>query len=441
MSSKFWFLALGIGVVAVMLFFLLKPRAVPPAGPAKLRFVSLAWQEETLAANRAIVAEWNAAHPEMQVEYVQGTWNAIHDYLITTFETGDVPDIFHYESSVIVDFALRGYLTDLAPMIDREMKNDILDVAWASVTRPNGEVCGIPFLMESFVGLYNADLLEQAGVAPPTFERPWSWSDLRMAAMKLTTPPAPDGASERYGAAIGLRNCANIIMNLSIGFDGSFFRNEKGRYVVQVGPHEKSLLTTLHQMLYTDHTLAPSSVGQSGAGMIPGFLARKYAMLIGIGAWGRQQLVQNAPPGFRWGVIPPLKAASQKTGTSTQTLSIPRASHHPAEAMQFIRFMTSTRNMARLARGDWMLPARASCLRLPEFQTDEGGWRTVTQSVAFLSKGPWLGAPGYVEWKSRVANPVLQEFFSDRIPLDEAARRIEEEGNVVLSRYQEEESR
>ena len=30
-----------------------------------------------------------------------------HDYLITSFETGDVPDVFHYESSVIIDYAMR----------------------------------------------------------------------------------------------------------------------------------------------------------------------------------------------------------------------------------------------------------------------------------------------------------------------------------------------
>jgi len=82
-----------------------------------------------LAANHAIVEAWNAGHPESPVEYVQGTWSSIHDYLITGFETNEVPDIFHYESSIIVDFAIRGYLTDLAPMISAEMQQDILESA------------------------------------------------------------------------------------------------------------------------------------------------------------------------------------------------------------------------------------------------------------------------------------------------------------------------
>ncbi|MCF6239236.1 MAG: hypothetical protein L3J79_10610, partial [Candidatus Marinimicrobia bacterium] len=60
----------------------------------------------------------------------------------------------------------------------------------------------------------------------------------------------------------------------------------------------------------------------------------------------------------------------------------------------------------------------------------------VTANAQFLSTGPWVGLPGYIEWKSRVANPIFQEFFSQRISLDEAAERIESESNSVLARYQ-----
>ena len=170
-------------------------------------------------------------------------------------------------------------------MIDPEMKDDILGVAWASVTRPNGEVFGVPFLMESLIGLYNKDLLAKAGIAPPTFEKPWTWQDLRAAAIRLRSDNSGAGGIDRWGAAIGLRNSGNIIMNLSIGFGGSFFQKEGDRYVVRVGAEERELLSTLHDMIYLDHSTAPSSIGQSGPEMIPGFYSGRYAMLVGIGAW------------------------------------------------------------------------------------------------------------------------------------------------------------
>ena len=400
-----------------------------------LRFVSLAWQEQAIATNKAIVNEWNAAHPDLQVEYIQGTWDSAHDYLVTAFETGDVPDVFHYESSVIIDYATRGYLTDLSPYVPADMKRDILDVAWATVTRPSGEVGGIPFLIESLVVLYNRSLLENAGIVPPTREHPWTWDDLRSAASTLTKDTNGDGVVDQYGAGFGLRNSANIIMNTSISFGGSFFRREGDLFIVKVDTAEKQLLQTIVDMLFREKSAAPASIGETGAGMIPGFFSGRYAMLVGIGSWGRQQIVENAPKGFRWGVMPPLKARTQMYGASTQTLSIPRKSKRVPDAMKFIEFMLNAKNTARLALNDWMIPARRSCLSMPAFQDSLGGWDITCSAVSTLGVGPWLGAPGYVEWKSRVANPVLQELFAGRLSVDEAARRIEHESNIVLSRY------
>ncbi|MCB0297603.1 MAG: sugar ABC transporter substrate-binding protein, partial [Calditrichaeota bacterium] len=406
------------------------------AAARPLRFVSLAWQAQSVEAHKDMVAQWNAQHPDRPVEYLQGTWSSIHDYLITAFETGDVPDVFHYESSVIVDFSARGFLADLAPMISDELKADVLDVAWASVRRPGGEINGIPFLMESFVVLYNRQMFEDAGIVPPTFENPWSVDELRQAAQRLTRDIDGDGSIDQYGAAMGLRNAANIFMNMSISFGGSFFHKANGKYTVQVGAGERRLLELIHGMLYRDRTMSPSGTGKTGSAMIPGLFNGNYAMLIGIGAWARQQLAENAPEDFRWGVFLLPKAESRQTGINTQTLSIPAKSSRRQDAMAFIDFMVNPDNMARNARCDWMLPTRRSCLNREEFRHGGHGWDIVSASAKFLSTGPWLGAPGYVEWKTRVANPILQEFFANRIDLDEAAQRLETESNWVLARYQ-----
>jgi ABC-type glycerol-3-phosphate transport system substrate-binding protein len=426
-------IVLFLFVISIVIFLFTREKGEKKNLP--LRFVSLAWQERSIATNLSIVKEWNDQHPDIQVEYIQGTWNSAHDYLITAFETGDVPDIFHYESSVIIDYAMRGYLTDLEPYITTEMKNDILDVAWATVTRPNGEVGGIPFLVESLVVLYNKSLFEKERIVPPTIENPWTWDDLRKAAITLTKDLDGDNDIDQYGAGFGLRNSANIIMNTSISFGGSFFRKEGDHFVVKVNNEEKILLQTIVDMIYKDKSVSPASIGESGAGMIPGFFSGKYAMLVGIGSWGRQQLVENAPKDFKWGVMPPLKAKTQMYGVSTQTLSIPKKSKRTKEAMMFIDFMLSSKNTARLALDDWMIPSRKSCLALPEFQDTIGNWDITCSAVNTLGVGSWLGAPGYVEWKSRVANPVLQELFAGRLTVDEAAKRIEHESNIVLSRY------
>lgn len=428
-----------LSVVGAIVFFSPSQRTTPQR--EKLQFVCLAWQEDALEAYKSAVAEWNRLHPESQVEYAQGTWSSIHDYLITCFETGDVPDVIHYESSAIIDFAVRGYLEDLSPLVSDDLKNDILDVAWASVRRSDGSLSGVPILMESLITLYNKDSFRQAGIVPPDMNHPWTWEDLRSAARSLTRDTNGDGVVDQWGAGMGLRNCSNMILNLTIGFGGSYFRKEAGSYVVRFGDDEKKLLHLILDMMYKDSSLTTAGLGQSGPAMIPSFCSGKYAMLVSIGAWARQQLVQNAPKGFHWGVLPPLKARTQNIGTSSQTLSISKASTRKREAMAFIEFLASRKNMARIASSDWMVPARKSCLEMGQFQTMDDGWDVAVGSAKFLAVGEWVGAPGYIEWKSRVANPIFQELFANRITSEEAVRRIEVESNAVLHRYQSRDQR
>ncbi len=400
-----------------------------------LRFVSLAWQEQAIEANKALVAQWNADTTHTPVEYVQGTWGSIHDFLITAFETGDVPDIFHYESGQIVDFAQRGYLTDLAPMLSDSLRADVLDVAWATVQADDGAIYGVPFLLESLVVLYNKTLFDEAGIVPPTTEDPWTWDEMRAAARRLTRDTDGDGTPDQWGAAFGLRNSANLMLNLSLGFGGGFFERDGTRMKVEVGAAEKALLSTLYDMMYRDQTAPTAGVGKSGPSMIPGFIHGEYAMLVGIGAWARQQVVENAPEGFVWGVLPSVVARTPQQGANAQTLSIPRASPRQQEAMAFIEYFLSSQNMTRLARSDWMIPARKSSIAALASEPAAYGWATTLDAVDDLVEGPWMRVRGLAEWKARIATPTFQDIFSNRLPLDQAAERMEIESERILRRY------
>lgn len=421
--------------VVLVVVLLASVVALGNAQPVSLRFVSLAWQEQSVAANISIVDEWNRQNPDVQVEYVQGTWGAIHDYMVTSFETRDVPDIFHYEASAIGDFAQRGYLTDLSSYIEPEMKNDIFEGAWLTVTDEDGAIHGIPFLWESLIVLYNEELLAEENIELPTNENPWTWDDIREVARKLTKDTNGDGQVDQWGAAIPLRAPVNRILNLTLGFGSGYIQEENGRHVIKVGDAEKKLLSTIMDMIYVDKTSFPGAVGLSGTAVLPAFYEGDYALIPGIGVWARQQISENAPANFKWGVLPPVKGETQHQGSNTQTLSIPRDSKHTAEAVEFIKFFLAMENMARLAQGDWMFPTRQSALELPEFQTEEAGWKVSTESVQYLTMGPWQGVLGFAEWKDRVATPVLQELFANQISIEQAAKRLEDEGNRILSRY------
>lgn len=53
-----------------------------------------------------------------------------------------------------------------------------------------------------------------------------------------------------------------------------------------------------------------------------------------------------------------------------------------------------------------------------------------------LRPAPAQSVRGYPEWKDKVATPAFQEYYSGAIDAAELRRRLVEDGNRVLARYQ-----
>ncbi|MCW1097217.1 sugar ABC transporter substrate-binding protein [Streptomyces sp. RS2] len=398
-------------------------------GRITLRFQSLAWQDESVKANKELVREWNATHPDVRVEYVQGSWDSVHDQLLTSFEGGEAPDIIHDASDDLADFAYGGYLADLTELLPARLKSDIPQHSWETVTFGDG-VYGVPFLQEPRVLIANATLLRKSGVRIPTPEHPWSWAEFRQVTKELSG----DG---RYGVAWPLKEPVSATLNLSLSTGGKLFhRGADGKVTVRFEKGDQVVPQTVHDQVDSDRSASPTTLGSGGSDTLPGFFAGKYAM-VPLGFSYRQQIEQQAPEGFDWQVLPaPAGADGLAQGVSPQTLSVAEDSPHKKEAAAFVDFLLQPDNMVRLALGDWMLPTGEQALKDPALHTAERGWATGTALAAHLRPAPAQSVRGYAEWKDKVATPALQEYYSGAIGVDELRHRLEEDGNLVLARYQ-----
>ncbi|CQR61048.1 ABC transporter substrate-binding protein [Streptomyces leeuwenhoekii] len=398
-------------------------------GRITLRFQSLAWQQESVAATKDLVREWNAAHPEVRVEYVQGSWDSVHDQLLTAFEGGEAPDIVHDASDDLADFAYGGYLADLTGLLPERLKSDIPRQSWETVTFGDG-VYGVPFLQEPRVLVANAAWLRKSGVRIPTPRRPWSWAEFRQVTARLSG----DG---KYGVAWPLKEPVSATLNLSLTAGGRLFhRGPDGKVTVRFEAGDQVVPRTVHDQVNTDRSAPASTLGSGGSDTLPGFFAGRYAM-VPLGFSYRQQIAQQAPEGFEWQVLPaPAGGEGLTQGVSPQTLSIAEDSPHKKEAAAFLDFLLRPRNMVRLALGDWMLPTGTQALEDPALHTREHGWATGTALARHLRPAPAQSVRGYPEWKDKVATPALQEYYSGAIGLPELRERLEEDGNLVLARYQ-----
>jgi ABC-type glycerol-3-phosphate transport system substrate-binding protein len=399
------------------------------SGRITLRFQSLAWQQESVEANKELVKEWNAGHSDVKVDYVQGSWDSVHDQLLTSFEGGEAPDIIHDASDDLADFAYGGYLADLRDLLPDRLTSDIPQRSWRTATFGDG-VYGVPFLQEPRVLIADATWLKKSGVRIPTPERPWSWAEFRQVTKRLS-------GKGKYGVAWPLKEPVSATLNLSLSAGGQLFhRGTDGKVTVRFEAADQVVPRTIHDQANTDRSASPTTLGSGGSDTLPGFFGGKYAM-VPLGFSYRQQIVQQAPKGFDWQVLPaPAGADGLTQGVSPQTLSIAQDSPHKKEAAEFIDFLLRPKNMVRLALGDWMLPTGTRALQDPALHTAENGWATGTALAAHLRSAPAQSVRGYPEWKDKVATPAFQEYYSGAIGLDELRRRLEKDGNLVLARYQ-----
>lgn len=399
-------------------------------GRITLRFQSLAWQQESVEANKELVKEWNATHPDVKVEYVQGSWTSIHDQLLTSFEGGEAPDIIHDASDDLADFAYGGYLADLGDLLPQRLKSDIPKASWDTATF-GGKVYGVPFLQEPRVLIANAKWLKESGVRIPTPGKPWTWPEFRSVTKELG-----DGDG-KFGVAWPLKDPVSATLNLSLSTGGQLFhRRADGKAEIRFETADEVMPRTVHDQVNVDGSASGSTLGMGGSDTLPGFFGGKYAM-VPLGFSYRQQISQQAPKGFDWQVLPaPAGADGLAQGVSPQTLSVAEDSPHKKEAARFIDFFLRPANMVRLARGDWMLPTGKEALKDPALRTKKDDWAAGTALAGHLRPAPAQSVRGYPEWKDKIATPALQEYYSGAIGLDELRERLVKDGNLVLKRYQ-----
>lgn len=398
-------------------------------GKIKIRFQSLAWQKESVDANKQLVKEWNASHPDVEVQYVQGSWDSVHDQLLTSFEGDEAPDVIHDASDDLADFAYGGYLADLRTLLPDRLTADIPRQSWQTTTFDGG-VYGVPFLQEPRVLIANTKILKASGVRIPTPAKPWSWTEFRQITKELT-------GKGRYGIAWPLKEPVSVTLNLGLSAGGELFhRGAGGKVTVAMDEGDQIVPGTIHDQVNTDHSAARTALGMGGGDTLPGLFGGKYAM-VPLGFSYRQQVVEQAPKGFEWTVLPaPAGSAGLAQGVSPQTLSVAEDSPHKKEAVEFIDFMLRPANMVRLAKGDWMLPTGTAALADPALHTADNGWATGAALASALRSAPAQSVRGYPEWKDKVATPALQEYYSGAIDADELKKRLVEDGNRVLARYQ-----
>ncbi|MGZ4387943.1 MAG: ABC transporter substrate-binding protein [Gaiellaceae bacterium] len=410
---------LGLGTALVLCAAL--AAAVAQAAPKRqsvvnLTFATYVWQPTTVAATKQIVDSWNKSHPGIQVQILPVDVNSVHDKLLTNFVGSTAADVIHDEAADIAGFTQQGYLANLTPLIPKTLKSEIPKSVWDTVNF-GGKITGVPIMIQTYNIFANMDILKAAGVKAPTIAKPWTWTQFRAVAKKLST-------GGNYGVCWGLKSPTATIQTMALNYGGQFMYLENGKWQFKWGAAEQAIPKTIHDMIYVDKSVDPAAVGLSGSAVLPAFFGGKCAMTVQ-GNYQAQGMIQQSPKGFNWAMFPLLKGKTQDQAANPQTYSISQQSQHKAEAMQFIAYALNAQNMAKLAAGDWLIPAAPAAAKIVVKSTKHyGSWKNAVSAVPYFKKANWVSLQAYAQWKAQIATPSFVQYLSDKITLDDLGSKL-----------------
>jgi maltose-binding protein MalE len=216
------------------------------------------------------------------------------------------------------------------------------------------------------------------------------------------------------------------MLSLGLNFGGKFFDGSGEDADLQVGDSELAVPERIHQMAYEDKSLDPVTLTQSGSDVMKAFLKGKYAMTVQ-GSYAAQTLAESAPANLHWAALPLLAGDSADQAANPQTMSVAAESKHVEEAAEFIDFYMKAENLAKVAEGDWLIPATSSAADAVATDTKSAnGWPTILAGLDHLVAAPFQSVTNYPQWKDQIATPAFQKYLGNEISADELAQQLED---------------
>jgi multiple sugar transport system substrate-binding protein len=275
-----------------------------------------------------IVADWNAAHPDVQVQMEVQSWDTIQTKLPAAWVTGSGPDIATPSSdpNAVGDYVKTNSVLEITDVGDGadQINVDAFAPGLVDEFTYDGKLYGIPANYATLSLYYNKKAFADAGIANP----PTTVQEFQEDAKKLT------GGTTQYGLVLA-DNVTIQMWPILQWLEGGDIVDANNCSVVQTDAGQKSLATWAN--LVKDDGISP--VGLTGAQADDLFAAGKAAMEMN-GPWAA---ATYKAAGVDFGIAPIPAGVSGKSVTlgSTAPMAISAKTEHPKEAQEFLAYWTS----------------------------------------------------------------------------------------------------
>lgn len=305
--------------------------------------------DATQGAIQSIIADYEAAHPNVKIERTYISFADIKNKLLLGSVGNQMPDIVWLDNPDHQAFAAAGILADLTDEIKEWGQADkYYEGPWSS-TMYEGKNYGVPIGSNNLALYYNKDMLEDKGIAPPS-----NWEELKEAAKQLTT-------SDVYGLAM------------------TAVKTEEGTFqflplMYQAGADIDSFdspgtveAATLLQDMVKNGYMSKEVINQKQSDTVVQFSTGKVAMMIN-GTWQIPLLRKEGK--VNWGVVELPVNKQGGTILGGENWAITKASKNKDVAFDIIKFANEPERLKAFDQAAGRLPSRSDLLQDPFWQDD-----------------------------------------------------------------------
>lgn len=386
----------------------------------------------TLDAWEKIAADFEAAHPgvDVQIQYLEN--EAFKAKLPTLLQSNERPHIFYsWGGGVLKEQSTTGAIMDLTEAMDADggaWRNSFSQGIFAGLVF-NDRVWAVPYKTGSMALFYNKEQFAEAGVDAEAIK---TWDDLLAGVAKLKqaglTPIACGGGDKWpihhwYGYLI-MRNAGQAAFNAAKAGEGEGFAAEPfvkaGENLRQLGELEPC---------------QPGFLGAKWPEALGTFADGKAAMILGFEATYQNQMTNAADDvGLAYENLGRIAFPMVEGGAGNPADTLGRlngwavSAGAPPEALEFIKFFNNADNQAYLASQGLIVPVATGAetaltddlMRASAEQVAAAPWH---QNFLDQDLGPSVG---------RVVNDVSVEIFTGNMTPAEGAQAIKDEVSLSM---------
>jgi multiple sugar transport system substrate-binding protein len=315
-------------------------------GKPRLRIASYTSSEAEIGLMKTLVAEFNAANPDVEAVY-EPVPGAYYAKLLTMLVSRTAPDVFYLDVVEFRPFLAKDVLLPLDGFVAKSAatrRERFIPALWDAFTR-DGHVFGVAKDFNAMALFYNKHYFDAAGLAYP--DASWDLGRFREAAKALTREVDGKPVS---GFALTHDNVDRYLPVAKM-FGASLYGPDGSCAIA--APAAVDAMNWYAGLKLKDHAaIYPSEVGSSWTGDAFG---RGNVAMAWEGGWLVPYLRETFPK-LPYGVAPlPKGPAGRSNFLFTVAYAIPRTTAHPEAAWRLVEHLTSPEAQARVT---FAIPSR-----------------------------------------------------------------------------------